>query len=66
MHRGILSMPLPEKCGNNFPIVQYVDDTLLIMKACPRQFLTLKALLNTFTKSIDTKVNYQKIKYLPN
>jgi hypothetical protein len=66
MHRGILSMPLPEKCGNDFPIVQYVDDTLLIMKAFPRQFLTLKALLNTFTKSIDTMVNYQKIKYLPN
>jgi hypothetical protein len=36
MHNGVLSLPLPERCGPDFPIVQYADDTLLIMEACPR------------------------------
>jgi hypothetical protein len=36
MHRGILTLPIKERCGSDFPIVQYADDTLLIMEACPR------------------------------
>jgi retron-type reverse transcriptase len=60
MHGGILSMPLSEKCGNDFPIVQYADDTLLIMEGCPRQLLAMKALLNTFAESTGLMVNYQK------
>jgi hypothetical protein len=57
-------MPLP-RCGPDFPIVQYVDDTLLIMEACPRQLLTLKALLNSFADSTGLKVNYHKSNIYP-
>jgi hypothetical protein len=64
MHRGLLSMPLP-RCGPDFPIVQYADDTLLIMEACPRQLLTLKALLNSFADSTGLKVNYHKSNIYP-
>jgi hypothetical protein len=64
MHRGLLSMPLP-RCGPDFPIVQYADDTLLIMEACPRQLLTLKALLNSFADSTGLKVNYHKFNIYP-
>jgi hypothetical protein len=27
-------MPLTERCGSDFPITQYADDTLLILEAC--------------------------------
>jgi hypothetical protein len=37
MHKAILNMSIKEKCGSDFPIVQYADDTLLILEACPRQ-----------------------------
>jgi hypothetical protein len=44
MHNGVLSLPLSERCGPDFPIVQYADDALLIMESCLRQPLALKAL----------------------
>jgi hypothetical protein len=65
MKNGILSLPLPERCGSNFPIVQYADDTLLILEDCPRQLLALKAILNTFVESTRLKVNYQKSSIYP-
>jgi hypothetical protein len=36
MHRGVLSLPLPNRCGTDFSIVQYADDTFLILEACPK------------------------------
>jgi hypothetical protein len=46
-------------------MVQYVDDTLLIMDACPQQLFTLKAILNTFAESNGLKVNYSKSSIYP-
>jgi hypothetical protein len=65
MHRSILSKPLLEKCGNDFPIVHYVDDTLLVMEAFPKHLIALKALLNTFADSTGLRVNYQKSNIYP-
>jgi hypothetical protein len=36
LNEGVLSLPLPLRCGFEFPIVQYADDTLLFLEACPR------------------------------
>jgi hypothetical protein len=65
MHKRVLSLPLPERCGPNFPIVQYADDTLLVLEACPRQLLALKALPDTFVESTGLKVNYHKSNIYP-
>jgi hypothetical protein len=46
-------------------VVQYANDTLMIMEACPRQLLVLKALLNTFAESTGLKVNYSKPSMVP-
>jgi hypothetical protein len=32
--QGLIRLPIPERAGSDFPIVQYADDTLLIMEAC--------------------------------
>jgi hypothetical protein len=34
--RGLLRSPIPLIYAEDFPIVQYADDTLLIMEACSR------------------------------
>jgi hypothetical protein len=47
-----------------FPIVQYVDDTLLTLQAYPRQLLLLKDLLKTFAAATGLKVNYTKSRLL--
>jgi hypothetical protein len=49
----------------NFLIIQYADDTLLIMEACPQELFVLKALLNTFADSIGLKVNLSKSSMVP-
>jgi hypothetical protein len=60
LQNGILSLPISERCGSDFPIIQYTDDTLLVLEACPRQLIVLKSLLHTFAESTGLKVNYQK------
>jgi hypothetical protein len=54
---GLLQLPIHVGYTQDFPIVQYVDGTLLIMETCPRQ---LKSLLNTFASATGLKVNYAK------
>jgi hypothetical protein len=46
-----LRLPLPNACGADFPVIQYADDTILILEACPRQLFFLKAMLNSFADS---------------
>jgi hypothetical protein len=49
----------------DFPIVQYADDTLLIMRADAQELFFLRALLNSFTEATSLKVNFSKSQMLP-
>jgi hypothetical protein len=62
---NLIKLPLPDRCGHDFPIVQYADNTLLIMEACPKQLFFLKGILNTFAASTDLRVNYNKSSIYP-
>jgi hypothetical protein len=62
---NLLNLPLPLRCSNDFPIIQYADDTLIVMEACSRQLLTLKALLHSLRDSTGLKVNYSKSIMVP-
>ncbi|WVZ77108.1 hypothetical protein U9M48_025009 [Paspalum notatum var. saurae] len=48
--RGILKLPIPLRSTDDFPILQYADDTLVIMEGCSKQLLFLKRLLNSFSE----------------
>lgn len=63
--QGILNLPIPLRYTVDFPIIQYADDTLLIMEACARQLWALKAILHTFGDSTGLKVNYAKSMLVP-
>ena len=54
---NLLQSPLPDIREQEFPIVQYGDDTLLIMEACLKQLFFLKAILNSFASSTGLRVN---------
>jgi hypothetical protein len=62
---GIPKRPINARYTTDFPIVQYVDDTLLMTEACPLQLFALKAILNTFAESTRLKVNYSKSRQYP-
>jgi hypothetical protein len=54
---GVIKLPKPQSLGHDFCIIQYDDDTILVMEACPSQLFLLKALLNSFAESIGLHVN---------
>ena len=64
LQQGILSHPISTDDGD-FPVLQYADDTLLIMPADLDQVLAMKDLLHKFSLSTELKVNYQKSCMIP-
>jgi hypothetical protein len=46
--QGLFQLPIPSRDEAGFPIIQYVDDTILVMRASQRELLCLKALLESF------------------
>lgn len=62
--KGILKLPIPQPTPD-FPIVQYADDTLLIMQADARHLFCLKAILNSFATSTGLVVNFSKSLLVP-
>jgi hypothetical protein len=61
----IRHIPLQVGYTFDFPIIQHVDDTILILEACPIQLYALKAILNTFADSTGLRVNYSKSNIYP-
>jgi hypothetical protein len=56
--QNLLQLPILYKgFTSDFPIIQYADNTLIIMEGCPNQLFFLKCLLQTFASSIGIKVN---------
>lgn len=62
---GLLNLLIPMQEDTNFPMVQYADDTLIIMEGDPRQLFLLKTVLHNFSKSTGLRVNYKKSMMLP-
>ncbi|XP_066354452.1 uncharacterized protein [Miscanthus floridulus] len=56
---NMLTRPLPQPT-EDFPIVQYADDTLMFLQADARQLVFLKAMLHSFAESTGLRVNYRK------
>lgn len=61
----LIKLPIPLQHSEDFPIIQYADDTLIIMEGNANQLLFLKSLHNTFADSTGLKVNYTKSMMVP-
>jgi len=61
----MLRLLIPLTSTLDFPVVQYANDTLVVMKGDPNQLLFLKSVLNSFAQSTGLKVNYRKTVMLP-
>ena len=60
-----LRLPLDHSFGLDFPIIQYADDTLIILPACPTQRMNIKNILSTFSMITGLKVNFGKSSLVP-
>ena len=54
--QGLLNLPIPLQHSQDFPILQYADDTLVIMEVCPNQIATLQNIVQDFSTSTDLKL----------
>ena len=62
--RGILHLSIP--CHDqDYPVIQYADDTLIILPADRIQLLALKDMLQVFAQSTSLDVNYHKSFLVP-
>lgn len=62
---GVIKHPLSDDFGGDFPIIQYVDDTLLILPGDGRSLFNLKGLLRPFSDSTGLHVNFEKSFLVP-
>jgi hypothetical protein len=63
--RSTLEFPLQLSHSSDFLVIQYADDTILVLKASQRQLLCLKGILQAFTQSTGLNVNHAKSCLLP-
>jgi hypothetical protein len=56
---------VPLTSSLDFPVIQYADDTLLILPADEDQLLFLKDLLIEFGNATGLRVNYDKSNLIP-
>ena len=64
-NQGLIKLPIPLTHCQDFPILQYADNTLTFMQECARKLFFLKAFLNSFAESTGLKVNYAKLMMVP-
>ena len=62
---GHLNLPIDHHYNLKHPIIQYADDTLLIMPADPTQLIYLKNIMQKFSSTTGLKVNYNKSAMVP-
>ena len=65
LEQGQLNLPIPCTSDKHFPIIQYANDTLIIMEGCLRQLQVLKDILQVFTAARGLQVNYSKSLMVP-
>ena len=65
MHNSLIEAPLMHHSCPDYPIIQYADDTLMIMLANEDQLIHLKYLINIFSLSTELFVNYKNHQWFP-
>ena len=62
--RGLIELPLPRD-NVDFPVVQYADDTILVMRACTDQATRMKGILEDYAAAVGLKINFHKSTLIP-
>jgi hypothetical protein len=62
---GILRAPFSPDYGMDFPVVQYANDTLVIMSAEHDPIRAMKEILEKYALSTGLKINFHKSSMIP-
>lgn len=64
-NRNLITHPIPPRGNDDYPVIQYADDTIIVMPACPTQARVMKTILSDYAVSIGLKINFQKSTLIP-
>ena len=62
---GLISLPINQPASEDFPVIQYADDTLIILPACQQELQTIKGILDSYARATGLKINYTKSQLMP-
>jgi retron-type reverse transcriptase len=62
---GLLTLPFPTHEDTDFHVVQYADDTLIILPAHTQQVQIMKDILQQYAQSTGLIINYHKSSMIP-
>jgi len=65
MHQDLISPSIHNQACLDFPVIQYADDTILVLPADARQLSHVKNLILHYSESTGLKVNYEKSFMVP-
>lgn len=65
LEENILKVPIPSQSNSDYLVIQYADDTMLIVPAFKRQILQLSNLLKHFASQTGLRINFQKSTIIP-
>src|SRR4051812_12114104 len=65
LRNGDLEHPIHPIGDQDFPIIQYADDTILVMKASVAQAQHMKNNLSAYADSVGLNINFQKSNLVP-
>jgi hypothetical protein len=63
--QGLLRATFSSNYEMDFPILQYADDTLVIMQADRDQVITMKEILENYAQSTGLKINFHQSSMIP-
>ena len=58
---GLVSVPINQPTSEHYPIVQYADDTLIILPADQHELQTIKVILDSYARATGLKINLSLI-----
>lgn len=62
---GHLTLPIEQPASEDFPVIQYADDTILVLPAQNSQLLIIHQILESYAKATGLKINYHKSQLIP-
>lgn len=65
LEANLLQLPIPTSDATNYPVIQYADDTIIIMPACVEQAARMKTILTDYADSVGLHINFHKSTLIP-
>jgi hypothetical protein len=61
----LLGLPIDQPASEDFPVVQYADDTIIILPADSQQLMNLHSILQAYAQCTGLKINFHKSQLIP-